>query len=155
MDTNNDIINVSHPEMCPSSDEEDNCSNQLKEHIENDSNVEAKNRVAFMLCVNLSTVDDLILESYQEEPLKSYKGKNNTPARELIKNLAWKGPKPENMSSTFFLILVVVLHRFLAPSLCDKSSAVAIEAAAEAAVTSIFSNSSWLKGLDKIQMVFH
>ena len=88
MDSNSDIINVPHPEMHPSSDEEDNCSNQLKECAENDSNVEVKNRVALMLGVGLLAVDGFMMESYQEEPLKSNKSKKSKPTRELLKKFA-------------------------------------------------------------------
>ena len=81
MDTNSDIINVPCLEMHPSSDKEENCSNQLKECVENDSKVEAKNRVAFMLGVGSLVFDAFMMESYQEESFKSYKGKKNKPTR--------------------------------------------------------------------------
>ena len=60
-----------------------------------------------------------------------------------------------NISSLLFLILGIVSHPFLAPSWCEKSSDIATEVDAEAIVTAICYNSSWLKGLDKMHIIFY
>ena len=70
-----------HPEPLPTDDEDEVQTNKLKECIENDTNVEAKHRVAFLLGVGSSVIDGFSIDSFQEELFKSYKGENNKPTR--------------------------------------------------------------------------
>ena len=71
------------------------CLNRLKpwddsdfeeeEEEEYDSKMEARHRVAFMIGIRMSCVEGFNMEYLQQEPFVKYKGKNNKPARDLLK----------------------------------------------------------------------
>ena len=77
--------NMQHPEPLSTDDEAEEEMNHLKEHAENDEKIESKHRVSFMLGVGLSVVLGFSMDSFQQEPCKSFKGKKNKPTRELLK----------------------------------------------------------------------
>ena len=79
--TNSNASHVHHPGPLPTDDEDKVQTNELKECIENDTDVEAKHRVAFLLGVGLSVIDSFSIDCFQEDPFKSYKGKKNKPTR--------------------------------------------------------------------------
>ena len=61
-----------------------------------------------MLSLDLSVVDGFSMKSYQQEPLRSYKGKKNKPTKELRKKELYrrgvKGAKDKNINDMISLM---------------------------------------------------